>query len=255
MKLFSPCLVTICFFASSTSILAQEAVAVPSAEQVFEKCAKACGGVEAINGIKSVAITGEATIPEFGLKGEVIANYRNGDLNIVADFNGTKTIQGVTNGQGWELSPTAGARLMSDSETEQLLEAMTLRTYADPKSVYASMENTGTAKVDDTECYRVKLVRKIDDSAEEVLFSVATGLPVRSTGIRKTELGDVKIVTTMGDYKAFGGLTIPTKTVSQLQSIGVTYSANTKSVIYNQPIPDSAFALPDSISDLLKAKK
>jgi hypothetical protein len=144
---------------------------------------------------------------------------------------------------------------MSDAETEQLMEAITLRTYADPKSVYSSMKNTGLTKLDGVDCYRVKLVRKIGDAAEEILFNVKTGLPVQSTGVRKTELGEVNIVTTMSEYKTFDGLTIPTKTVSRLESIGMTYTANTKSITYNQPVPESAFAVPAGIRTLLDKEK
>lgn len=225
-----------------------------SAEQIFEKCAEASGGKAKINGIDSVQMKGEASIPEFGLKGNVTASYRKGSLQVVADFNVTKTIQGITAGQGWELA-TTGARLMSDSETEQLIDDITLRSYANPKSVYSSMENTGIVKQDGVDCYRVKLVRKVGGKPEEILFSVKTGLPVQSTGVRQSDVGELKVITSFSDYKEFNGVTLPGHSVSKLPSVNMTYTADTQSVKYNQPIPDSAFEVPAEIKKLLADKK
>ena len=198
-----------------------------SAEQIFEKCAEASGGKAKIDGIETVQMKGEASIPEFGLKGNVTASYRKGSLQIVADFNVTKTIQGITDGQGWELA-TTGARLMSDSETEQLLDDITLRSYANPKAVYSSMENMGVVKHDGVDCYRVKLVRKVGGNPEEILFSVKTGLPVQSTGVRQSDVGELQVITSFSDYKDFHGVTLPGHSVSKLPTLRASFCQHCK---------------------------
>jgi hypothetical protein len=47
-------------------------------------------------------------------------------------------------------------------------------------------------------------------------YSAATGFVVASRSIQKTAMGDIPVVTSFSDYKKFGGVTVPTKTVMDL---------------------------------------
>jgi len=47
-------------------------------------------------------------------------------------------------------------------------------------------------------------------------YSAATGLLIASKSVQKTAMGDVPVVTTLSDYKKFGDVMVPTRTVQEL---------------------------------------
>lgn len=232
-------------------VSAQDDAKLPSGKEVLAQCGKVIGK-EKIEQVKTMTMKGVAEIPEFAMKGNVVMNYREGEVNVVANFGGAKTIQGVTDSKGWEITPTTGARLMSEVETQQLMSSLTNIYVVAPEKVYKKIENTGKQAVGDEMCYRVKLVRKLDGGEEEMYFSVASGLPIRTVMSKETQFGKVEVVTTLSDFKVFGGIKTPTKSSSQLEALGMSYNMTFESVNYNKPVEDSAFVVPAEIKKLLE---
>ncbi len=96
-----------------------------------------------------------------------------------------------------------------------------IQEQGDPRSSVRSSELVATVQtVADTtmggeRCYLVKLNWK---SGRETFdcFSVVPGLIVGSRAVQQTSMGAVSVVTLLSDYKKFGDVMVPTKSVQQL---------------------------------------
>ena len=160
--------------------------------------------------------------------------------------------QGVEGGKGWELNPMTGARLLSEAEASQLVSSVTLKTYLDPEKAYKTIEVKGFEDVDGEKCVRVDMVRSADDAKESIYFAVDTGLPKLEKSVRKTNLGEVDVVTSIEGYDEYDGIKVPSEMSSQLEKLGMTYNLKTESMKFNGKVDDSVFDVPDAVKDLLK---
>ena len=80
-------------------------------------------------------------------------------------------------------------------------------------------------------------------------FSASTGLLVANLSTSESQMGVMTVMSTMGDYKKFGGVLMPTKLEQQMgpQTVVVTI----KNITIND-VPESAFAVPENVKPLIK---
>jgi hypothetical protein len=64
-------------------------------------------------------------------------------------------------------------------------------------------------------CYLVKLNWKSGRESFDC-YSAASGLLIASKSTQKTAMGEIPVVSLLSDYKKFGNITVPTKTVQDL---------------------------------------
>ncbi len=248
-RLFAVAIVLL--LSSAQRAIAQTDTSLPTGKELFAKSVEVLGGEDRLKKIETVVVKAEAEVPQLKLTGDVRIYYRKGEMQAVVNFSGVKTIQGVTGGRGWELSPTGGPRLMSDLETRQLIDSVTMGNYVDPDSFYKSIESAGKQLVGSEECYQVDAIRKQDGELERIFFSIRSGLPVKTITRKTTEVGNVEIVTVMGDYKSFDQIKSAGRLSTSIEKLKTTYNMILRSVTYNKPVEDAVFDLPDQIKPLL----
>jgi len=112
-------------------------------------------------------------------------------------------------------------------------------------------------RIDDRDCYRVKLVPR--DGSPDMLrwYDRNTGLLYRSSLAIKTDMGSVPTVMTFEEYRS-----VPEQNVSEVKwpsRIRITASGQdtvfaVDDVQLNQPVDDHVFEVPQEIRDLAQKK-
>ena len=226
----------------------------PTGAEVVQRSAKMAGGKAAFAGVKSVVMKGTFSIPKAKVTGSVLTQYAAPDrAKITIDLGqlGT-TLQGIHGNIGWESSPNTGDRLLSQKETSLLLESISMRNAFETAKVYASIENKGREEVDGEACHRLELKRPNSDGVDQVFYSVASGLPIKTITSRVTPAGATVINSRVSDYKEYKGIKLATKIVQHIEAFDVTYEIQIESVEINSQLDEALFQVPESIKRLLK---
>mgnify|MGYP003352652075 CR=1 FL=1 len=107
--------------------------------------------------------------------------------------------------------------------------------------------------IDGEDCYKVLLTPR-EGKPETMYFQKKSGLAVKSTTVAASQMGDVPVEVIVANYKDFGGIKVPAKTVQK--AAGQEFSITIENVEYDAKAPASAFALPADVKALAdKAKK
>jgi hypothetical protein len=149
----------------------------------------------------------------------------------------------------WEVNPMRGPRIKTEKEKITALEDSDFRasmTFA--KERFASAECVGQVEFGGEKTWQVKTVLKSGRVVNE-FFSVATGLRVGSQTTSESQAGVISVSTRESEYKQFGALKIPTRTE---MTTGPQKVVLTITDVVLGALPDSTFALPQSVKALVR---
>jgi hypothetical protein len=116
---------------------------------------------------------------------------------------------------------------------------------------YEVMEVLGKEQFNGEECYKLKLVHRRSFESTE-FFSVKTGLQLGFIATQTTQFGPVKATTIVTDYKKFGDLFMPSKTIQKASGIETVMTI--EQMEYDKVDP-SVFATPPEVKTLLDQKR
>lgn len=196
--------------------LASAQTALPPAATLLAKHAAAVGGPAYLNA-KSIVTKGGFAMPAAGINATFQMTQISPNLmqmvttipgmgDVVVGFDGTN---------GWSMDPMQGARVLAGPELDQMKDEADRRSNLRSAELYSAMETVKDTTMNSERCYLVKLTWKSGRETSDC-FSASTGLAVVSFSKQKTAMGEVPVVTTYSDYKKFGGVTVPTKTVLEV---------------------------------------
>lgn len=225
----------------------------PKAVEIIENFITKVGGRDLISSIESVHMTGTMSIPSAGITGTMeIKNKTPGKMVMVMDLPGFgKTETGYDGTVGWSSDPLNGPRLLTDEEVasmdDQTDPAASLK-YKENNSVIALVGET------DFKGQKTNKIRLVGTDGRESFeyYSVESGLLVGSEGVAPSPMGEINVVSTLENYKEFGGMKMPTKMV---QSIGPQQIITTVTSVKVNEVDDSAFAQPEAVKALVAAKQ
>lgn len=220
---------------------------LPPAEKVLARFVEALGGEKALRSRKSFHATGTFGVPSQGLEGplHVYAKAPNKAL-IVIEIGGIGEVrQGFDGKIAWAIEPMSGPQILDGAMAE------TIRIDADffgPLNYAKNFKSITT--VDKTEfagaeCYKLEMVDQLDQK-RLAYFSVETGLQLGGEATMSTPMGEIDTVTTMSDYKEYGGLLSPMKTVTSM--MGMEQVIMVESIEYDT-VDDGLFELPEEIKN------
>ena len=222
---------------------------LPAAKEVIAKYVKAIGGKEAILKQTSTHATGKFEMPAQGVSGtlEVFAAQPN-KLLVKIDIAGFgKVSQGFDGKVGWTIDPAQGPMVLKDKMLEQIsAESDFYGTLHDEKS-YTSMETVELTKFEGKDCYKLKLVRKNGRESTE-FYDVKTALLSGTVSTQDTALGALPVTSSVGEYREFGGVKMPTKVT---QKIGPAEQVLTITAVENNKVVEAEFELPAPIKTLV----
>lgn len=194
----------------------------PTAREVLARSIEAMGGKEALDAIESIHFSGTFSMPAQGLSGSVEAWEAPPDRMLVrAELGGLGTIEtGQAGGIGWSIDPMQGPRLLSRKELDQARVGQTLLRTSDPMDRYAEAEVDGRETFEGHDTWRLRLVMK-DGAQSTGWYDVETGRQVGFAMTQVTMMGEIPVTIVMEDYRAFGPLSLPTRTVNRMTAMGM----------------------------------
>ena len=196
---------------------------------------------------------GTFEIPAQGMKGDLSIMAAAPDLiRVMVTLPGLGELQRGYDGKlGWSIDPAIGPRLLEGNELAEFKHSADFYDdLHDPKK-FKSITVVGKTMFEGQDCYELKLVK---DSGFEYteFFSVASGLIVGGKLNASSQMGSVPVTSVVSDYKAFGGVLVPT--VTRQRMMGLEQLTTVISVSFD-PIDPKAFELPPAIAALAAQKK
>lgn len=236
--------------AFATLAYAQDASAdLPTAKQILDRYIQATGGDAARAKVGAVISTGAVEL--LGLKGTV-SRYANpqGDYYVVIELPQIGKIEsGIKGGVVWSLNPIAGPSIVTGSQAIQATREAELLLTWDWRKRATGARTTGVAPMDGQDCYVVEMP---DGTAApmKVYFQKQSGLPIAMEAVLDVPTGPTPMSAHFSDYREFGGILSPAKTVQKTmgQEVAITIDRTDR----NADIPASRFELPAAVAALAK---
>lgn len=239
--------------AESTGVIALDEQHDAKAIEVIEKSIEAAGGRDLLGAAKHMKQTGTISIPMAGLTGTLESYAVSPDkfLMITMLPGIGEQRQGLNGGIAWSIDPMGGPRILPEEETEAVSEEADLTSRLKYKQLHPTIAYEGEVEFDGQKAHKVRLVDKKGNESIEY-YSVESGHAIGNDQLVPSQMGEIKTITYLRDYKDMGGVMQPTTIVQKIGTTEVTITI--KSTSYDE-IDDSVFALPDAIKALAEAQK
>jgi len=250
----------LCLVTFATPALAQTAAApqaqakpaadLPSAQSLIDRHIKETGGVAAFKARKSSHASGSFSIPSQGITGTVdVYSMRPNKALLKQSITGIgEASEGFDGTHAWSMNPMAGPMLVTGAELEQKKLDYDFEAALNPGARYSAMKTLEKTTFDNREVYKVSMTRK--EGGEDIEFyDVQTGLKAGEIKTRKSAMGDMTITSTIGEYKKFGEVMVPT-TIKQ--SMPGVEAVVTFTKVEFDTVDPAIFALPAEIKALIK---
>ena len=227
--------------------------ALPSVNDVLKKYRAAIGGDEAIKKHTARSVKGTFEIPAQGMKGDLTVVAAAPDkIRVTVTLPGLGELQRGYDGKlGWSIDPAIGPRLLEGSELAEFKHSADFYDDLHEPAKFKSIAVVARTSFEGQDCYELRLVKDSGFQYTE-FFSVATGLIVGGKLNASSQMGSVPVTSVVSDYKAFGGVLVPT--VSRQRMMGLEQLMTVISVSFD-PIDPKAFELPPAIAALAAQKK
>jgi hypothetical protein len=205
------------FVAASQVVSAQAtATALPPAATLMAKYAAAVGGPAYLSA-KAIVSKGALSMPAAGLNATFqMTQLAPNQMQMITTIPGMGEVQvGFDGTNAWAMDPMQGPRVLSGQELDQMKDEADRRSNVRAPELFTAVQTVADTTMNNERCYLVKLTWK---SGRETFdcYSAATGLLVAQRTVQKTAMGEIPVVSLLSDYKKFGDITVPTKTVQDL---------------------------------------
>jgi hypothetical protein len=227
------------------ALAAQE---LPAAAVLMAAHNEAMGGEAAFEKVQGMHSTGTFSIPGMGMTGELeIYTARPNKMVVNINMPGMGEIrQGYDGETAWATNPMQGPRILGGEELKQVTDEAGFDSALRRLDKFASAETVEKTEMNGEACYKVKLVWKSGRESFEC-YSVDTGLLIGASTKAETPMGTIDATSLMQEYKKFGDLTLPTKTV--VQTMGMEQVLTITSIEFVEPAA-ALFELPPEIKAL-----
>ena len=240
------------FAFSPVSLPAQEQL--PPAAEIIDRYVEAIGGRNAVLGHTGSHSTATFSMPMAGIEADmdVLSSTEPIRSITIIEIPGIGTIQeGYTGEYAWSMDPNMGPRLLEGRELEAAREGAMIGAGLRDPSLFTERTTAGRTEMNNEACYRVKLVWKSGRETHDC-YSVETGLLVAVEATQPTPMGDIPVVSLMGEYTEFGDVLSPTRVVQQMMGQEQVITIHT--VEYGE-IDEEGFAPPAAIQTLIEQKE
>lgn len=237
---------------SSTYTLAESKL--PSADKILDRYVEALGGVKAFDKIHSSLAKASLEIPAMGVKINVTVYAARPDkFYSIAESPMIGKIERGTDGKiFWEKSTMGGSRILEGEELEEALKDARFEGLVYWRTTYDSVAVSGIDTVAGNPAYEVVLKAR-NSRPRRYFFDSSSGLLVKTVSTAKTQMGDIDVVSYISDYRKVGNVLQSHRT--KMSIMGQERIVTVSSIEQNVPIPDSIFAIPPDIAELMKAQK
>lgn len=214
-----------------------------TADEIIQKHAGTMGGLDAMNAIKTLKITG--TMSTQGMDLPLISQIVNGKaVRTEIEVMGQQVIQVYNNGTGWTINPFNGATEATDLTGQQLLDAKSLASVAsnlvDYKNRGHQAELLGQEEVEGVKCYKLKLTYKEDSKPAYFFINASDYTLIKMSMTREVQGQDMEAESYYSNRKEIGGIWF---FMSRIQKLNGEIYAETQydKIELNVPVDESIF--------------
>lgn len=225
------------------------AAKLPAARSLIDAHVAAIGGREAALANNEGSIKSTMEIVEASMKGDLVMYSRGDDrlLNVTLPAMGETRI-GRIGGVVWSMDAMSGPRVLEGKERQQLVEQFDPLYAMRDASLIETATTTALADSEGRACYRVEIKWKSGSNSADC-FSTENGLLLSSESTASTPMGELKQVSHLSEYTAYGKSKAPK--VTKVKVAGITQIVRIES--YEESAPDAKlFVLPAAIEALVK---
>ncbi|MEO5925637.1 MAG: DUF620 domain-containing protein [Bryobacteraceae bacterium] len=223
---------------------------LPSAESLLDRFVQVSGGKQAFASRKSEIARGTVEMAAMGVKGSLVRySAAPGQSLLEMEIAGIgKFLTGSKDDVAWDQSDLMGPRIKAGLERAEALRESKFNATAAWRELYPKVVTTGEESVSGEDCYKVSMT-PTEGPAETMYLSKKTGLAMKMAATASTQMGDVDAEILFLDYKEFGGILTPTKSVER--TAGQEMVITIESIEINPDIPASKFDPPAGVAALL----
>lgn len=221
---------------------------LPPARQIVDAYVQAIGGTEAISRATHRHFRGEMSMPAAGMTMSMeMWQARPNKMLMVMSIPGMGEMrQGFDGEVAWSSNPMQGPRIIEGAELEQTMRQADFDANLRFDHLFPTMETVERAEVSGRPCYRVRMVATNGDESFGC-FDVDTKLLLGMTSRTESEMGTIETSVELQDYRDFGGLKMPARTVMSVMGQEMVMTIRE---LDTNPVPESTFALPAEIQAL-----
>jgi len=211
---------------------------------ILNKYFEASGGLERLKAEKTSYV--EGTLALAGLKGTLKAWAQQPDRSRAeVDLTVLKVTQGSNGKVDWVLDSNGKLQIISkDDEAtikrKEVKRRMAEFEYADPGSTIFKVAFEGIEKVNDKNCYVVKVTNSINEDSQTLYLNSETFLPEKSVSIQGEQSAD----SYPSDFREVSGLMVPFFNREVAHQTGQEQEVTVSSYTSNPPIDPTLFEPP-----------
>lgn len=218
-------------------------------DEVLAKYAQASGGLDKMLAVKSVRTTAKVIFPGGFELSAVESKKRPNLVRQEFTIQGQTAVSAYDGKSGWKIDPFQGKKdpeALAEDELKQIVDDADFDgPLINPKTKGHTVELVGKEPVEGTDAYKLKVTLK-SGTVQYYFLDADAGLPIKIETKRMVRGTELEFETTLGDYKEFEGLTMPTaietgvkgRPAEQKQKITV------QKVEMNVPLDDALFKMP-----------
>lgn len=226
--------------------LGPAAGAAQTADELIAKNLEARGGLEKLQAIQSMRLTGTLTVGDSSMP-SVLEVKRPNKTRWEFTVNGQTAVQAYDGKEAWAVAPFAGR---SEPESMSPEDAKDVELQADmdgPLVNYRTKGNRielmGLEKFGGREAWRLKVTLHNGD-ARDIYLDLKTHLQIASVARRMVQGKPAEVESVVGDYREVGGVLLPHLFETKVKGIPQTQSVRFEKIELNVPIDDSRFSRP-----------
>ena len=228
--------------------------ALPNAEEIIERHIFESGGPEFYEMLRTQKITGTLTFLARNIEGwmEIWATA-GGKYYQSTDIPGMgKQEEGSDGVIAWDRSPAIGPRVKPNRNAAALGVTLDAAGMIEWRLLIDNVRTEAEERVDDRDCYRVRLVPK--DGSRDMIrwYDRESGLLYRSALSVSTDMGTLPLVMTYEEYRSVAEVKWPSRIRISAPGQDTLFAAD--EVKLNEPVDDSVFEVPPEIRDLAEKK-
>jgi len=220
-----------------------------SADEVVNSYITAIGGLEKVNSVNTVKMTGKFSSGSFEIP---FTRYYKRPMKMKMDMQiqGMTMLQGYDGTSGWMLNPFQGSRdaeKMSEADSKALKETADFEgSLINYKAKGSSLEYVGKEDFEGTEVYKLKLT-DADGGVTYSFIDASSYLLLKESSTRKIGEKEVKTDVIYGNYKAVEGYLMPFSAEITAPDAGMGSSQKVviETVELNPVVEDAIFVMPE----------
>jgi hypothetical protein len=221
-------------------------------DEVIDNHIKALGGMDKLNAIKTVKLTGKFSGGGFDAP---ITMYikRPNEARMTISFQGQDLIRATDGTTGWEVSPFNGkkdaTKMPSEEVKEMKQQAEIEGQLVNYKDKGSKAELMGKEDMEGSEVYKIKLTDK-DGDVTYYYLDAAPGptqyLVLKDASKRKVKEKEISSETYYGNYQSIEGVMFPMAMEFKQPGSGDSQKGVMDKIEVNVPIDETIFKMPEA---------